>query len=88
VEVDEEDEQKKKLKFFRASPMLCQIIVPMLKFSIGCKNHPPMQCQMMCQIWHMLYCVPNLAHNIAYAKFGTAINALFLITKIPLYIYF
>ena len=31
--------------------------------------------------------VPNLTHNIAYVKFGTAINAPFLIIKIPLYIY-
>ena len=36
----------------------------------------------------MLYCVPNLTHNIIYAKCGKVINTHFLITKIPLYVYF
>ena len=48
---------------FRASPMECQIYTLMLKFSIKHEKSSPILCYFVCQIWHMLYLVPNLVHK-------------------------
>ena len=50
------------------SPMGCYFFVLILKFGIKHKIYALMLCYFVCQIWHMLYLVPNLTPSIAYAK--------------------